>query len=122
MDILDAPDVKPVHAAGIELMCEVPFDLLTPLPLHPLASLSPDAPPVPIHRFLFGLLACPLTSSPTRFRDVRPPPQSPKSGGTLIVVIPFVRHYFLDPPGMHLIFVFRRLGRNQLRHRRTCFN
>src|SRR5215467_5476883 len=61
MDILDAPDVKPVHAAGIELMREVPFDLLTPLPLHPLASLAPIAlfsetliqpgaghPPVPI--------------------------------------------------------------------------
>jgi hypothetical protein len=46
MDIIQAPDVKPVHAAGIELMREVTFDLLTPLPLHPFASLSADAPPV----------------------------------------------------------------------------
>src|SRR3954470_2182923 len=103
MDILETPDVKPVHAAGIELMCEVPFDLLTPLPLHPLASLSPDAPPVPIHRFLFGLLACPLTSSPIRFRDVRPHSQFAQSGGNLIAVISLVRHYFLDSTGMHLI-------------------
>jgi serine/threonine protein kinase len=44
-------------------MREVPFDLLTPLPLHPLASLSPDAPPVPIHRFFFGLLAFPVATA-----------------------------------------------------------
>src|SRR3954469_1883166 len=52
MHILDATDVESVHAAGIELMREVPFDSLTPLPLHPLASFSPDAPTVTIHRFL----------------------------------------------------------------------
>ena len=90
MDILDAPDVKPVHAAGIELMREVPFDLLTPLPLHPLASLSPDAPPVPIHRFLFGLLAFPVASSPIRFRDVSPHSQFAQSNGNLIAVISLV--------------------------------
>src|SRR3954463_14496348 len=122
MDILDAPDVKPVYAAGIELMREVPFDLLTPLPLHPLASLSPDAPPVPIHRFLFGLLACPLTPSPLRFRDVRPHSQFAQSNRNLVAVISLVRHYFLDPTGMYLILAFRWFGRTQVRHRSTCFN
>src|SRR3954447_24318836 len=112
MDILDAPDVKPVHAASIELMREVPFDLLTPLPLYPLASLSPDAPPVPIHRFLFGLLAFPLTPSPIRFRNVRPHSQFAQSNRNLVAVIPLVRHYFLDSTGMHLIFAFRWFGRN----------
>ena len=82
MDILDAADVKPVHAAGIELMCEVPFDLLTPLPLHPLASLSPDAPPVPIYRF--GLLAFPLAPSPIRFRDVSPHSQFAQANHNLM--------------------------------------
>src|SRR5215471_7443117 len=122
MDILDAPDVKPIHAAGIELMREVPFDLLTPLPLHPLASLSPGAPPVPIHRFLFGLLALPAAPSPIRFRDVSPHSQFAQSNSNLIAVISLIRHYFLDSTGMHLIFAFRRLSHNQFRYRRTCFN
>src|SRR5438270_11165421 len=112
MDILDAPDVKPIHAAGIELMREVPFDLLTPLPLHPLASPSPDAPPVSIHRFLFGLLAFPLAPSPIRFRDVRPHSQFAQSNRNLVAVISLVRHYFLDSTGMHLILAFGRLGCN----------
>src|SRR5437763_13147967 len=97
MDILKAPDVEPVHAAGIELMREVAFDLLTPLPLHPLASLSSDAPPVPIHRFLFGLLAFPVAPSPIRFRDVSPHSQFAQSNRHLVAVISLVRHYFLVP-------------------------
>src|SRR3954451_1490529 len=107
MDILEAPDVKPVHAAGIELMREVPFDLLTTLPLHPLATFSTEAPPVPIHRFLGGLLAFPVAPSPIRFRDVGPHSQLAQSNGNLIAVISLVRHYFLDSPGMHFIFAFR---------------
>src|SRR3954468_24679878 len=104
MDILDAPDVKPVHAAGIELMREVAFDLLTPLSLQPLASLSPDAPPVPIHRFLFGLLAFPVAPSPIRFRDVRTHSQFARSNRFLVPVIALVRHYFCDATEMRLIF------------------
>src|SRR3982751_716808 len=46
VDITNAPDIEPVHATGIELMREVPFDFLSALPLQPLASFSPDAPPV----------------------------------------------------------------------------
>ena len=33
VDVLDAPDIEPVHAASIELVCEVAFDLLPTLPL-----------------------------------------------------------------------------------------
>src|SRR5215470_291173 len=107
MDILDSPDVKPVHAARIELMREIPFDLLTPLPLHPLAAISPDPPPVPIHRFLFGPLAFPVAPPPIRFRDVRPHSQFAQSNDNLIAVISLVRHYFLDSTGVHLIFTCR---------------
>ncbi len=49
MHIPDTPDVEPVHAPRIELMREVPFDFLAPLPLHPLAPLSPNAPPVAVN-------------------------------------------------------------------------
>src|SRR5215471_20583795 len=98
MDILDAPDVKPIHAAGVELMREVPFDLLTPLPLHPLASLSPDAPPVPIHRFLFGLFAFPVAPSPIRFRDVSPHSQFAQSNSNRIAVIPLSATTSSTPP------------------------
>ena len=91
-------------------MREVPFDLLTPLPLHPLASRSPDAPPVPIHRFLFRLPAFPVAPSPFRFRDVRPHSQFAQSNRNLVAVISLVRHYFLDSTGMHLIFAFRWFG------------
>jgi hypothetical protein len=72
MDILNARHVEPVHAAGVELMREVTFDVLTSLPLHPLASFSSDAPPVATHRFLFRRLAFPVARSPIRFRDVSP--------------------------------------------------
>ena len=46
VDILEAPDIEPVHAAAIERMREVAFDLLPALPLQPFAAFSPDAPPV----------------------------------------------------------------------------
>jgi len=62
VDIFETPDVEPVHASRIELMREVTFDFLTPLPLQPLASFSPDASPVAIYRFLCRLLAFPVRS------------------------------------------------------------
>src|SRR5215831_1925026 len=68
--IPDTLDVEPVHSTRIELMREVPFDFLAPLPLHPLAPLSPNTPPVAIHRFLFCLLAIPVARSPIWFRAV----------------------------------------------------
>src|SRR5262249_53640509 len=48
---------------GIELMREVAFDSFASLPLHPLASFSPDASTVTIHRLLFRRLAFPVARS-----------------------------------------------------------
>ena len=63
MDILDAPDIEPVHTTGIELMREVAFDLLPALPLEPFAAFSPDAPPVGVHGFLLRWSALPVARS-----------------------------------------------------------
>ena len=64
MDILETPDIEPVHATGIELMREVAFDLLPALPLQPLAAFSPDAPPVGVHGFLLRVPPLPLGALP----------------------------------------------------------
>ena len=40
MNVLDASNIEPVQAAGIELMGEVPFDPFSALPLESLATLA----------------------------------------------------------------------------------
>src|SRR5262249_48759831 len=112
MNILGAPDVESVHAAGIELMREVAFDSFTALPLHPLASSSPDASPVTIHRFLFCQLAFPVARSPIRFRDVSPHLQLAQADYNLVAVVSLVRHHFFHSTGMDLVFAFRWCCRN----------
>ena len=58
--VLYASDIEPVHAAGIELMREVPFDPFSALPLQPLATFALNAPPVGIDRCLLRLFAVPV--------------------------------------------------------------
>ena len=70
VNVLCASDIEPVHAAGIELMREVPFDPFSALPLQSLATFALDAPPVGIHRFLLRLFTFLVARTPFRFGDV----------------------------------------------------
>src|SRR5260370_3199505 len=97
-------------------MREVTFDFLSPLPLHPLASFPPDAPPVTIYRCLFRLLAFPVARSPIRFRDVSPYFQFAQADDNFVAVVSLVRHYFLYSTRMHLILAFRRFSPNPFPH------
>src|SRR5271166_5473883 len=87
VDIPNAANIQPVHAAGIELMREVAFDSLPSLGLQPLASCSPDAPPVGVYRFFFGWFVFPVALSPFRFGDIRPQFHFGESPHNVIAVI-----------------------------------
>src|SRR5580700_588723 len=113
MNVLPASDIESVQAAGIELMCEVPFDAFSPLPLKALASFSLNAPPVGVDRFLFRRLAFPVTSTPLGFGHVSPHSQLSQAHRDSVAVVSLVRHYFFDALMVHFILTFRSLFRDQ---------
>ena len=60
VDIFHTAYPEPVQAAGIELVCEVAFDLFPAPALQPFAAFAPHPPPVGIDRSLLRCFAVQL--------------------------------------------------------------
>ena len=68
VNIFQTTHPEPVHAARIELVCEVSFELFPAPPLQPFAAFAPDPPPIGIDSFLLHCLAIPVAGAALRFR------------------------------------------------------
>jgi hypothetical protein len=96
VNVFLASYIQPVQSAGIKLMCEVPLDPLSPLPLQTLATIPLNASPVAVDRSLLLRLAEPVPRAAIGLGDVGSHFQLVQTKHDFVAVIALVRHHFLD--------------------------